>query len=286
MIWRFFILFLSTFLCDAKSQGSYNSFVQQVGFCKQQGFDTVSRATSQGPFMFLNHHVLIGVGLSNDFFADSISSCGRCLEITGIQNFWTFDENLTNYSYHSPWPANASFIAMVMDQCKDPICRDGFLDFDVYSHDQPTRFGNPQDIEWAFVDCPVGNEPVELLLCLGPNSCQESDSEHRSVQQVLEEAAEAAYFTMYIRNARVPVVAVDMILVDGARVPLEDNQSWQWSYPESAPFLEQETWTFRFTIMDGKTVEVIVDWSAFLKQDHSTTSGYRGGVIYTTNTQV
>ncbi len=287
MFLSFLLLTASNLLFAASHQGSYNSFVNQVGFCKQQGFDTVSRATSQGPPMFLAQRVMIGVGLSNDMFADSMSSCGRCLEITSLENFWAFDETLTHYSYKEPWPVNVSFIAMVMDQCKDPVCRDGYLDFDVYSHDQPTRFGNPQNIEWTFVDCPVGQEPLELLLCLGPRTCQEDDPETRTVQQVWQDAAQSSYFTMYIRNARVPVVAVDMVLADGARVPLEDNQSWQWSYPETGSFLAQETWTFLFTTADKRAVEVAVDWYPFVVHpDQCTTPGYRGGLVYTTDVQV
>jgi hypothetical protein len=282
MIWKFFLLFLSNFLCDA-GQGSYNSFRQQVGFCKQQGFDTTSRATSRGPSVFVNGNVMIGVGLSNDMFADSISSCGRCLEITHIENFWTFDKALTNYSYDAPWPANASFMAMVMDQCKDAICHDGFLDFDIYCKDQPTRFGNPQNIEWSFVDCPVGQEPLELLFCLGPYSCQEGNLDDHTLLQVWDEAKRSAYFSMYIRNARVPVVGVNMVVED-ALVPLADDQGWKWSTPDLASFLAEEIWNFQLTTSEGHAVEALVNWSTL--SNATTSSGYRGGVLYTTNIQV
>jgi hypothetical protein len=151
--------------------GSYNSFIDQVGFCKQQSFDTKSRSTSSSAGVFQSGRVLFGVGVSHYQFQRSIVSCGRCIEVLSVDRFYQFNDELTEWHYDKPNPGN--FKVMVFDECTDPICESGFLDFDVYNSKQPVAYGNPTNLSWRFVPCPVrDNDKIEFLLCLGYDSCQ------------------------------------------------------------------------------------------------------------------
>lgn len=266
------------------ANGSYNSFTKQVGFCKNQGFDTVSQSTSGGPPVFLDGSVLVGVGLSNVEFQDSTASCGRCIEVTTIQNFWTFDKELTTWAYETPWPSNQTFVAMVMDRCTDPVCTSGYLDFDVYNEIQPTKHGNPRGIEWTFVPCPISTEPIELLLCLGPHTCQEHFEEGRTWQEVLEDAVATAYFSVYVRNARVAVSNVGMRVDEMTVVELRDEQGWQFSGADYASALKC-AWVFELKSIEGVHRTATVSWTD-LDMDQMTSAGYRGGVLIRTSIQV
>lgn len=266
------------------ADGSYNSFTKQVGFCKNQGFETVSRSTSSGPPIFANGQVHVGVGLSNVEFQDTTASCGRCILVKTIQNFWTFNHNLTEWDYEKPWPANQSFVAMVMDRCTDPVCTSGYLDFDVYNDLQPTKYGNPHGIEWAFVPCPVATENIELLLCLGPHTCQENFQEGRTWQDVWNDAIKTAYFSVYIRNARMAVTKVTMKVNEMSIINLRDEQGWQFSEPEYVGVLKG-SWVFVLESIEGVRRTAVVAWS-HLNMGQPTSIGYRGGVLVRTDVQV
>ena len=143
--------------------GSYNSFMNQVGYCKLQGYDTVSRNTTGAPPMFMDGRVKFGVGLSDVEFQGRTSSCGRCLNITKIERFFAFNEDLTQWDY--TMKMETPFTAFVMDQCKDAVCVSKYLDFDIYNPRQPVAYGNPWNIEWEFIPCPVEDDGMELLMC-------------------------------------------------------------------------------------------------------------------------
>lgn len=268
-------------------EGSYNSFTHQVGYCKNQGFDTMSRASSNGPRMFVEGRIMVGVGLSNVQFQDSIVSCGRCLNMTSIENFWALDRSLTTWDYDTPLSGN--FVAFVMDRCDDPICTSGFLDFDIYNPArQPTKFGNPRRLQWDFVPCPVGPDDfLELLLCLGPHTCQEGYPKDRPLGFALQAARDSAYFSLYVRNARVPVVQVEMEVVEGegGLVALRDDAAWQWAHPEHARSLEKNHWTLVLTSIEGVRQATTLAWNE-MKLSGPTSAGYRGGIVVTTDIQV
>lgn len=218
-------MFLIPFLTTASflTSGSYNSFINQVGFCKLQGFRTTSRNTSNGPSVFLDGRVLFGVGLSNVQFGDSMSSCGRCIQIHHVANFGVFDFDLTSFQEKNT--ANGSFQVMVFDQCKDPVCTSGFLDFDVYTPNQPVKNGNPSSLIWEFVPCPVRpGENIKLLFCLS-NTCFENSVSKR-IHELIHEA-DPYYWSLYIFNHRLPITKIYLSDYD---VYLEDNNGWVWNH--------------------------------------------------------
>lgn len=66
-----------------------------------------------------------------------------CIEVTKVENMPELGDELTTWSSGSN--ITVPFIAMVFDQCTDPICDEsGYLDFDVYSENQPVEKGNPK----------------------------------------------------------------------------------------------------------------------------------------------
>lgn len=264
--------------------GSYNSFLQQVGFCKMQTYDTLSRTTSIGPTMFMDGRVKFGVGLSDVQFQGSASSCGKCINISHIDNFFTFNDELTNWNYDSP--IETPFTVFVMDQCKDPICTSKFLDFDIYNLYQPVANGNPRSIEWEFIPCPVNEDKIEILACLGPNSCNVHDLEERSYIKMINEAVDSGYWYCHIRNHRLPIVNVSVTFgstENETYMQLEDNNGWLWNHYDDRKKLK-DTWNFFLTTADGVTKQFTWKWKE--KMNMTTTYGYRGGIIIQTDIQV
>lgn len=262
--------------------GSYNSFVQQVGFCKLQSFDTISRSTSVAPPMFLDGRIKFGVGLSDVQFEGSTSSCGRCINITHIENFFQFDDELTSYNYSRPM--TTPFTVFVMDQCMDPICTSKFLDFDIYTPDQPVAFGNPTSLEWEFIPCPVDNDTIELLFCLGPNSCNVYDSERRPIDVLLNDATKSGYWYCHVRNQRVPIINIDVSFGNSSKkTTLKDRNGWLWNDYDARNDLK-EPWHLHLSSSEGLTKTITIDWSTM--SDESTRLGYRGGILFQSNIQV
>lgn len=214
---RWCILFYSILMANAYTgNGSYNSFRRQVGFCKLQGFDTVSRSTSSGPLEETN---MIGVGLNQIQFQHNISNCGRCLNITKIDNFPEWNHELTQWD--ASRPTSLPFTAMVMDECYDPICGDGFLDFDIYHEKQPVMCGNPRNIEWHFIDCPFRKDDIELLFCLS-NTCHEDDPSDRSIADILIDA-DPFFWSVHVRRSPIPILS---ITIAETNHPLEMKEGW------------------------------------------------------------
>jgi hypothetical protein len=204
----FFILLLFIDL-GLSANGSYNSFIKQIGYCKQQSYNTTSRSTSGSVSMFLDGRVKFGVGLSRknmdsyDFF-----SCGMCINITHIDNFYIFNHELTGWN--SPKTDNGSFIVMVFDECKDPVCDWGYLDFDIYNEKQPVMYHNPFNIQWEIIDCPVyQNETIEYIL---------------SFQDMI-----VYYWTIVFRNMRIPIKKVWVKYKDNDYI-LRLQNSWTWDF--------------------------------------------------------
>jgi hypothetical protein len=256
--------------------GSYNSFLKQVGFCKQQSFDTTARSTSATPSVFQSGKVLLGVGLSHAQFQRSIVSCGRCIEVLSVDRFYQFNEELTGWDYQKSNHGN--FTVMVFDECTDPICESGFLDFDVYNEGQPVAYGNPTDLTWQFVPCPVGEQDkIEFLICMGYNSCQVQNEEGRYVENLYLKAVQENWLTLYPRNFRVGITAVKVQGVD-----LEDIQSWTWKSKDNKPLGDAE-WLIEWTNEDGSQQSWVLDWTNYFGQ--TSTPGYRGGIVVKTDQQ-
>lgn len=261
---------------------SYNSLIEQVAFCKLQGFDTVSRSTSMGPRMFVDGRIQFGVGLSDVQFEGRTSQCGRCINVTRIDNFFPFNHELTL------WNESASirtpFTVFVMDQCTDEVCKSGYLDFDIYSPTQPVMYGNPYDLQWEYVDCPVEEDVMDILFCLGPNSCNVQDREGRLVEEMMRDAVAYGYWFMYPRNTRVPITDIT-VHIGNHTYDLTDDSGWRWTNWEGREDLGKTAWTFTARTMDGISRVFTVDWTEERMQQR-TTLGYRGGVVMETDTQV
>ena len=82
---RVFVLLLGfgVPLSHAMTNATYNSFRQQIGYCKMQSFGTVSRSTSGSVPMFMDGRIRFGVGLSDfNMRASDAELCGMCLRVT------------------------------------------------------------------------------------------------------------------------------------------------------------------------------------------------------------
>lgn len=278
MVAALFVLMCTATVTTAyHANGSYNSFLRQAGFCKAQSFDTVSKSTSRGPNMFLAGRVASGVGLSHAQFQRSVTSCGRCIQIHSVDRFYHFNDELTHWYYDRPH--NGNFTVMVFDECTDAICTSGFLDFDIYHERQPVAHGNPTDISWHFVPCPVSSDDrIGFMVCMGHRSCNRNDLEGRAVRELYADALHHNWFSLFPRNSRTAILSVR---VQG--MPLLDNQSWLWGSQHSADLLRGHLWLLEWTNEDGTTQSWVLDWSVYL--DMHTTPGYRGGVIIHTDLQ-
>lgn len=256
--------------------GSYNSFLKQVGYCKLQSFETTSRNTSSAPSIFQSGNILFGVGLSHVQFQHTIVSCGKCIQVLTIDRFYEFNEELTGWNYQKSNHGN--FTVMVFDECTDPICKSGFLDFDIYHEKQPVAYGNPIHLSWQFVPCPVSsNDKIEFLFCLGYESCHEQHPEGRTVGELYHQAIEQNWFTIYPRNFR---VAIHSIHVQGEA--LQDIQSWVWTSLRQE-LLEDLVWILEWTNDDDTRQSWLLDWTQYL--DQTSTFGYRGGFVIPTTLQ-
>lgn len=245
---------------------SYNSFRHQTGFCFLQGYDTVSRSTSAGMPMFLDGRVRIGVGLNDEDFHHSTSRCGACLTVHRVSNFGIFDDELISWNGTG---TASPFVAMVMDQCTDPICTKGWLDFDIYSETQPVAGGNPADLEWSFRPCPVlPSETIGLLLCTSV-SCHPHDPEGRRTVDVIS-GADAAYAALYVRNARLPILGIS----HGVHGDLLDRNGWVIS-GETISWWDAWELTLFWEGSGSRTVRLSLHELAA----EPTAVGYRGGIL-------
>jgi len=256
--------------------GSYNSFRYQLGYCKLQSFDSHSRETTGSVPMFLDGRILMGVGLNNHQFQDDMGSCGRCLRVQDIRGMPFFEKNLT--SYDTSRPILTPFYAMVMDQCKDPVCTDGYLDFDIYSPIQPVEHGNPTGIVWDFAPCPVlSSEPAGMLVCLN-NTCHASGNNDYPTWGEAWEKADPYYIAFYFRNTRYRIETVRLRLNHALGSEIITNENgWVWRPvrpPSPGDVLSLE-------IQSAESLEEIHRGQWRLEEWFSkpTESGYDGGLL-------
>lgn len=271
-------LFRTWFLVNA----TYNSFRDQVGFCKMQGYDTVSRETSRGPSLFTSGAALFGVGLSGNQFDGRL--CGMCISITESENL----RQPTNHSLNAftNGSVTSPFIAMIFDECTDPICTQNttsFLDFDVYSPTPPVWAGNPQNVKWKAVPCPVYNKDdgiivqhfLEYLICT-PVTCNAHNPEHQG-DGTLRSVWNPYYFSITIRNSRIPIATVQL---NDEPLNYVKGSGWTFSgtYKYNTPFV------LELQGFDGTRLLDILDFRAVMALPQL--PEYRGGVLYESAHQI
>jgi len=252
---------------------TYNSFVQQIGYCKMQSYDTVSRSTSGSVPMFLDGRVRFGVGLSsvNIDAPDASNLCGMCLNVTRIKNMPSFNEELTawidddDHNHDEEW-----FIAMVFDRCGDEVCIRDFLDFDIYSLTQPVAHGNPRGVEWHAIPCPVqSGERIEYIVCTSM-TCNAQDVVVMQEQQL---TTPQYYWSITLRNLRVPVKTVS-VHWKGSEYMLRREvavASWVW---DKYPYILKEGINITFIDQENNTFHDHI----FLKKEDALAS-YHGGFL-------
>ena len=269
-------LFLCFFLgawAQPPQVSSYNSFREQVGFCRMQSFFTTSRSTSGSVPMFLDGRISFGVGLSSLTMKDSgVMACGMCLNVTSAHRFFSWDTELTRWL--EPQPPDRWFLAMVFDECTDPVCGPGYLDFDIYSETQPVQHGNPYGVEWHPVPCPVlPHEYVEYLLCTA-QTCHQQDPPSPPMEDL---TTTVRYWSLTIRNTRVPLRAVWVLLLDtGLWFPLRLENAWVW---DAGPFDLGKNMTVRMLDQEYKTIE-----DTFLVKQGTISPAYHGGILLRSST--
>lgn len=221
IIFAFFISFVSS------NDGSYNSFRNQIGYCKMQSYNTISRKTSNSVPMFMDGRIKFGVGISNmNVIEQNFNLCGACLNITNVDNFYTWNEQLNEYTYKK-WPNKQSFLVMVFDNCEDKICTKDFLDFDIYNEFQPVEKGNPKNIKWNFVPCPIkNNEFIEYLICTS-KSCNVNDKSDISINELID--VPVYFWSITFRNMRIPIKSASVYYIN-KNFQLHFENSWIWDY--------------------------------------------------------
>ena len=261
------------------STGTYNMMTNQTGFCKMTGFNTISRSTSLGPPLFTSGRVQFGVGLSqyqfgstnvlsiNDKTEGSIV-CGMCINITHISNFPLFNFELTEYQNIN---LTGSHIAMIFDQCNDPICTSGFLDIDVYSDTIFTK-SNTYDIKWTAIDCPVyPDEKIEYLLC-SDVTCNINNKEYLNTDK-FGDLFSPYYFSIVVRNMRIPINNFYIFINNNYKeLPYFSGNVFTFN----GYFQESE---FKFKTVDyfGTVHEATFDFNDIM--NYKPLTDYRGGIL-------
>ena len=267
---------------------TYNSLIEQTAYCKMQGFHTNSRISSKSLKMFQDGRVKMGVGLSHKQFGslqekgwmDSVEgslTCGMCIEVLDIKKMPEFNNQLTDWDYFTP--IKTPFIAMVLDQCKDEICKSGFLDFDIYNEKQPTSFGDIENIKWKGIECPVFEDKLEYLIC-SQNTCNLSNKKKKKFINVFSRN----WFSLIIRNNRIPILEVYLF-------HFQNNNFEKLEYESSIGFVASNTISekenklrLKIITYDQKEHFDIIDLNKYFNKD--TTDGYNGGMLITGNIQV
>ena len=272
------ISYLYTSLMNSRT-GTYNMMTNQTGFCKMTGFNTISRSTSAGPPLFTSGRVEFGVGLSQFQFGSttipSIDSktegsvvCGMCINITHISNFPLFNFELTEYQNIN---LTGSHIAMIFDQCNDPICTSGFIDIDVYSSNIFTK-SNTYNISWYAVDCPTyPNEKIEYLLCSNA-TCNVNNDQYLNARK-FGDLFSPYYFSIVVRNIKRPIINLYLFVDnDYKELPYVSGNGFTFN----GDFQESE---FKFKIIDyqGNIAETSFNFNDIM--NYKPLTDYRGGIL-------
>lgn len=222
MILFFFFFMIPIYSLQISPQGTYNSFRNQIGFCRLQSFHTISRSSSGSVPMFLDGRIMFGVGLSDvNMKTFDFHSCGLCLEIQSIDNFYSWNQEITKWNTSEL--IQTPFRVMVFDQCTDPICQENFLDFDIYSETQPVFHGNPRNVEWSIIPCPIlPEEYFEFMLCT-PDTCNAENTDQPPLL-----TKKQYFWSISIRNMRHPIRQV-YVTFNATLHRLEQQNAWIYS---------------------------------------------------------
>jgi hypothetical protein len=272
-----------------RGNGSYNSMVNQIGFCRMQSFDTQSRSSSGSVPMFMDGRISFGVGLSDMNMKEvSYFRCGECLQVLDMKPFYSWNNELTEWTERTEWTENADssslflpFIIMVFDQCTDPICVRDYLDFDIYSALQPVSHGNPTNIEWISVPCPIlEEETIEYLFCLS-TSCHVEDPEdtNMTLRRRTAPSLIVYYWSLTIRNTRIPILSV-IAQYQNDFFFLKRQNAWVWDF---GPFDLEEDIVLTMEDKEGEYIQDTIKMSDYL--DKNTTNGYHGGILISSSVQ-
>jgi len=264
----YFFTFFSISFAKLITNGTYNSFIQQIGYCKMQSFNTISRSSSNSVPMFLDGRIDIGVGLSDENMKlTDANLCGMCINITNVDNFYHWNFDLTEWNYSI---LNHHFlIGMIFDRCPDAICIKNFLDFDIYNPLQPVSHGNPTNIEWYSIPCPISNnEFIEYLICTDI-TCNQQNINFPSLNQLLQSSF--YFWTISFRNMRFPIKFVS-IFYQNKNYILSKENSWTWNF--DSYFLGSGI-NITFIDINNKLFNDYIDLSKSYLSNH-----YHGALIY------
>jgi len=271
--WALLVMGLTVRGEEMRQNATYNSLIRQVGFCRMQSFDTVSRSTSESVPMFLDGRILMGVGLSNENMKSSDAFlCGACLRVTHVENFYEWNSELTQWGGMIPG-SPPPFLVMVMDQCTDPVCTRDFLDFDIYHEHQPVMNGNPYHVEWTLVPCPVKEEePMEYILCTATTCHADDEAQNLTVGDVISTPVE--YWSLTIRNTRMPLTQV-LVEYQGTFIPLRLENAWVW---DQGPYSLKDGIDLHLYQQDHP--QILNEVLEMPSLDTPTSIGYRGGIRF------
>ena len=257
-------------------EGTYNTLKFQTAFCKMQGYDTTKRENSFGPSLFTSGKIQFGVGLSSLYFGDipneeGLLTCGMCLNITNIKRMPTFSNDLTTFEPKTQ--ITTPFLAMVFDQCKDPICQqDGFLDFDIYSN---IPSNNIEHIEWNAIECPIDeNDTIELLFC-SENTCNVQNIYQNTT--IFGDLISPYFMSIIPRNMRIPIQKIQVMRNNNWKdLKYISAIGWTWTFP----FDKTKDIQLRIISYLGDIIELKIPINTIVNKPISLP--YRGGIIYDT----
>ena len=277
--------YLQNNLFQSDTGGTYNTMTNQVGFCKMQSFDTISRETSLGPSIFTSGKTTFGVGLSSLYFGNIPNeegrlTCGMCLNITKLENFPIFSDDLTLYEKDTEM--ETPFTVMVFDQCNDPICQEeGFLDFDIYS-DIPSR--NIQFIEWNAIDCPTDEkDKIELLFCTKDTCNVENMKNFLTNEKTFSDVVYPYFVSLIPRNMKIPIA---MIKIWNPSVEMFEEMIYISSIGWTFPFLfDKEEKDIKLLLISYNDIEINITIPMKELLNTKILTEYAGGVMYQTKEQ-
>jgi hypothetical protein len=254
-------------IIQSKTNATYNSFIKQIGYCKLQGFLTESRSTSNSIAMFLDGRIKFGVGISDiNMKSKDYNLCGMCINVTNVDNFYKWNNEITEWNKRIN---HDNFLAIVFDRCPDEICIKNFLDFDIYNPLQPVSHGNPINLEWYEIPCPIEkNEYIEYLICTS-DTCNFQNKEIDSIENVIKNPT--YFWSITFRNMRIPIKKV-IIHYLNYDYELKKDNSWSWNND-----LYDLKNGINMTFYD-KNNKSYNDFIKFNKNEN-TAIGYNGGIL-------
>ena len=101
-------------------------------------------------------------------------------------------------------------------------------------------------------------------------------------EEVWQDALRTGYFSMYVRNTRLPVTGVHVHVEGEEAVALRDAQGWQFS--GFGTVLEGD-WLVKLLSIEGVVRTTTLRWTQY-DMTQATSPGYRGGLLLLTDIQV